>query len=311
MSEITYTRAVTIEEALNAAQLSSGDYIYMAGGTDVQIHRMQGLVRQKHIIDISQIEPLQQIAFDDDTVRIGAGVTLATLAAHSIIRKRLPLLAEAANAIASPVLRQTATVGGNLLVANRCTFYDQSQSWRDSIGACLRDSGDICHVTGTGSACFSRNVSDLAPALIALGAEIEWSHAAGSQINDLIDIYNADGLQPVKGFGDSAIVTGIRVRLEDLTHWFKKLRLRESVDFTSLTIAAVTQNNRYRVCLNGVSMSPILLEGEGGDSSPKALIRAALKRCKTVENDLMPLKYRREMISYYLELWWAASFGTN
>ncbi len=311
MSESTYTRAVTIEEALSAAHASSGDYIYMAGGTDVQIHRMQRLAKQKHIIDISQIENLQQIEFDEDTVRIGAGVTLATLATHSMIKKRLPLLAEAATAIASPVLRQTATVGGNLLLASRCSFYNQSQSWRDAIGSCLRDSGDICHVTGTATACYARNVSDLAPALIALGAEIEWRHSAGSKISDLFDIYNADGLQPIKGLGDAAIVTGIRVPLEDHTHWFKKLRLRESVDFASLTMAAVTQNNRYRVCLNGVSMSPILLEGEGDSSALNTLISDARKLCKTVENDLMPLKYRREMIRCYLELWWAASFGTD
>ncbi len=311
MSDITYTRPTTIKEAVSAAQQTGGDYIYMAGGTDVQVHRMQGLAKQKNIIDISEIDALQEIEFTDDAVWIGSGVTLATLASNSMIRKKLPLLAEAAMAIASPVLRQTATVGGNLLVAGRCSFYDQSQMWRDSIGSCLRDSGDICHVTGTDSACYARNVSDLAPALIALGAEIEWSDSTGSQLSDLINIYNADGLKPIKVLGDNAIVTGVRIRLEDHRHWFKKLRLRESVDFGSLTIAAVTRNNRYRVCLNGVSMSPILLEGNGVESAQSELISEARNHCKTVENDLMPLKYRREMIRHYLGLWWTASFSID
>jgi len=83
------------------------------------------------------------------------------------------------------------------------------------------------------------------------------------------------------------------------------LRMRKTLDFTSLTIVATIDNQDIaRICLNGVSMTPILIEEPIKTLTLESLIRQARKNCKTVDNDLMPLKYRREMINVYLEEFW-------
>jgi CO/xanthine dehydrogenase FAD-binding subunit len=184
-------------------------------------------------------------------------------------------------------------------------YYDQSEEWRTAMGACLRDRGDVCLVTGSKPNCYSRNVSDLAPALIALDAAVIIRSRQTSDTIPMIDLYNADGLHPHRHRDDDSIIVGVSISCNSVKSWFRKLRLRRSMDFTSLTVAATVDETDYaRVCLNGVSMAPVLLQGRVSDLTLDALQRRARKACQTVENDLMPLKYRREMIGVYLEEWW-------
>ena len=86
---------------------------------------------------------------------------------------------------------------------------------------------------------------------------------------------------------------------------YRKLRLRKTLDFTSLTIAATMDSQEMaRICVNGVSMSPILIKETLKSLTLESLIKQVRKKCKTVDNDLMPLKYRREMINVYLKECW-------
>lgn len=268
------------------------------------IRRKQALETRPQIIDLSEIGELQLMDYSADKLTIGAGVTLAELANSDLIGEHYPLLGQAAKAIATPVIRQSATVAGNLLVDNRCTYYDQSMSWRAALGSCLRDTGEICQVTGTGNKCFSRSVSDLAPALIALDATVTIRYADHSATLPLIDIYTADGIAPHQHL-DGGIITNLTIVAKPAHTWFRKLRLRESVDFTSLTIAAaVAESKTTRLCVSGVSMAPILITGSMDKRPLEYWIRSALKLSQTVENDLMPLAYRRQMITVFLEDWW-------
>lgn len=298
----TYHMPETVSEAL---ALAKEDYQFICGGTDSIIRRKQLLETRPHIIDLSGISELQTLDYSAGKLTIGAGVTLDALINSNHIQEHYPLIAQAAKSIASPIIRQTATVGGNLLVDNRCNFYDQSESWRDSLGSCLRDDGDICQVTGTGNKCFSRNVSDLAPALVVLGGEISIQFADTTTTIPLIDIYTSDGIAPHQHIS-GGIITGLTIEAKPAHSWFRKLRLRESVDFTSLTIAAtVMDDNIGRVCLSGVSMAPVVIEASIKEQPLEFWIKQALKLCKTVDNDLMPRSYRRQMISVFIEDWWA------
>jgi len=298
----TYHLPGTVSEAL---ALAEQDYQLIGGGTDAMIRRKQYLESRPHIIDLSQIGELRILDYAGGKLTIGAGVTLAALVRFDPIREHYPLIGQAARSIASPVIRQTATVGGNLLVDNRCTFYDQSKNWREAFGACLRDDGDICQVTGTGNKCFSRNVSDLAPALIVLAAELSIRHADDATTRPLIDIYTSDGIAPHQHL-DGGIITALTINAKPAHTWFRKLRLRESVDFTSLTIAATVSDDKIaRVCLGGVSMAPVVIEGSIIEQPLEYWIRQALKLSQTVDNDLMSIIYRRQMITVFLEDWWS------
>ena len=103
-----YYLPTSIDEALTAAVASGGDFAYVAGGTDQMVQRAQGTARRAHLIDLTRITAMHQIA-TGDTTRIGAGVTLAALTRHAELGKRYPALVDGAFII-------IAWVGFKLLV---------------------------------------------------------------------------------------------------------------------------------------------------------------------------------------------------
>ncbi len=294
----------SVEETLSIADNCSGNYTYFAGGTDIQIYRKQKLDTHDHIIDLSRLDELKSITVNEDNLHLGAMTTLDDIISSDIINSNYPLISEAAKSVATPVIRKTATIGGNLLVNNRCTFYNQSKEWRDSIGSCLKDIGDICQVTGGNKSCYARNVSDSAAALMALDAEIVLLTPSGSIQKSLTELYLPCGIKSHE-LDEHSILTGITVPIKTKKWWYRKLRLRKTLDFTSLTIAATMDSQEMvRICVNGVSMSPILIKETLKSLTLESLIKKIRKNCKTVDNDLMPLKYRREMINVYLKECW-------
>ncbi len=294
----------SIKDALSIAGEFDGNFIYFAGGTDVQIYRKQKLEKNEHIIDLKSIQDLNSISMKDEVLSLGAMTPLDDIIKSKEIQNFFPLLVEAAKSVATPVIRKTATIGGNLLVRNRCSFYNQSQEWRNGVGSCLRDVGEICQVTGGKNDCYSRNVSDTAAALIALNAEITLVNSNGITQKPLKDIYLPCGIK-FHDLDNENILIQIRVHFKPKKWWYKKLRVRKTLDFSSLTIAAIVDHNDIaRICLNGVSMTPILVAESLNTLTLENLIKQARKNCKTVDNDLMPLKYRREMINVFLEEWW-------
>ena len=109
------------------------------------------------------------------------------------IAARLPALAEAARAAAGPGHRSAATLGGNLCQDTRCVFYNQSEWWRASNDYCLKRGGDTCHVAPQGERCHAAFSGDLAPVLLALGAEVELQSARGTRWLPLAQLYRDDG----------------------------------------------------------------------------------------------------------------------
>ncbi len=303
---VSYAMPPTVEEALSLAQEYAGACEFIAGGTDSEIRRRLGLRRQPMIIDLSGIRELRRLDGSGGALNVGALVTLHELTVAPEVTGLFPMIAAAAASVATPVIRETATIGGNLLVSNRCTFYNQSQFWRNSIGSCLRDIGDTCLVTGIRNGqCFSRNVSDLAAALIAHNAEVVVQNSRGREQISLSSLYAMDGLRPVCGLDEHALLTGIHIGEPAKAWGFRKLRLRESLDFTSLTAAAtLDRNGNFRICLNGIAMAPILVQGSMTELSLDETKRQLRLKAKPVNNDLLPLDYRKRMMDTYVEELW-------
>jgi len=310
VADAFYSRPTSVEEALALAGKAGGGGMFVAGGTDVQTYRKQELEHRQHLIDLCAVESLKQVKVAGNELVIGSMTSLDDLAQSKDARDWCSMISAAARAVASPTIRYTATVGGNLLVSNRCTFYNQSRLWRESAGSCLREIGPTCLATGGTDKCYARNVSDLAPALIALDARIDIVSNNGTRTISLCDIYVADGLRAQGGLEAGAIITAVRITLRPIRWSFRKLRVRESIDFTSLTVAGtLLSTGTARICMNGISTSPILIECDPATSTLAEIQSQARRHCKTVDNDLLPLKHRREMIDVYLEDLWC-SFTT-
>ena len=140
-----YLKPRSVEEALRMASGCISPFKFIAGGTDLMVHMKQGNESANILIDISGLEELKQIALEPGGVlRIGSLACLESIAQNALVREHFPVLAEAIETVASPVLRKSATIGGNLLCENRCSFYDQSEWWRQAVGYCLKCNGDTC-----------------------------------------------------------------------------------------------------------------------------------------------------------------------
>jgi 4-hydroxybenzoyl-CoA reductase subunit beta len=226
-AEKIYARPATIAEAIRLASDHAADFCYVAGGTDVLVNKFQGNKECRCLIDISGMQELKSICQEGDFLKIGSLVRLDDLKSNKLISDYFPALIQAAGEVASPMLRKTATIGGNVLCENRCSFYNQSEWWREAIGYCLKCDGDICIATGGKKACFSKFVSDTAPVLISCGAKIELCDVDKVTIVDLETIYTGDGIQP-RNIPETAILKNIILPLvQDLKIIFKKLRPRQ------------------------------------------------------------------------------------
>jgi 4-hydroxybenzoyl-CoA reductase beta subunit len=305
MAEQSYVKPTTVDEALAQLRAGNGESLLLAGGTDVQTYRKQGLERCAHLIDLTGIASLRQITAKPDRLEIGAMTTLDHLARSKEAEAWCPMISAAARAIASPTIRYTATVGGNLMVSNRCTFYNQSKLWRESAGSCLRETGPTCLATGGTDKCYARNVSDFAPALIVLNGRVEIRDTKGVRTLPLSDLYVPDGMRGHDGLGTGTIVTAVHVSLKPAKWYYRKLRQRESIDFSSLTVAgALDSTGLAHICINGISMSPVVIETQLASTNLIDLQLLTRRTCKTVDNDILPLKYRRQMIDVFLEELW-------
>jgi CO/xanthine dehydrogenase FAD-binding subunit len=164
----------------------------------------------------------------------------------------------------------------------------------------LKCNGDICIATGGKNACFSEMVSDTAPALIALDAEVEFKNQEETKRFKLTDLYSGDGVQPLT-IDKSFLLTGIYIPLNrKFKGVFKKLRIRESLDFTSLSSAvSIDENNQIIIALSGVDPKPVVVYGELSDDKEK-LIKKAIKQARAVDNDMLSRKYRKEMINVFI-----------
>jgi 4-hydroxybenzoyl-CoA reductase subunit beta len=166
----------------------------IAGGTDLLPNLRRGLVDTPALIDLSALPGIDAIETRaDGGLRLGAGLRLADLARAPELAGPRQAIAQAARGVAGPAHRNAATLGGNLCQDTRCLYYNQSDWWRAANGYCLKYRGDTCHVAPQGNRCRAAFASDLAPALIVLGAEVALAGAAGERRLPLEDLYRDDG----------------------------------------------------------------------------------------------------------------------
>jgi xanthine dehydrogenase YagS FAD-binding subunit len=186
LAEATAAASAIVSDAMKIATDSEARArasIIKAGGTDVLDLVKEDLLTPQTIVNLRSVPGLDEIAEEGPGLRIGAMVTLAALSAHPAVKKRYPILAEAAASSASPQIRNIATLGGNLLQRPRCWYF------RNSAFPCLRKGGNHCfalqgdnryHAVFDNLPCAIVHPSSTAIPLVALGAQIELIDATGN-----------------------------------------------------------------------------------------------------------------------------------
>jgi xanthine dehydrogenase YagS FAD-binding subunit len=263
-----YIQATDVHHAVATAAADPAA-AYLAGGT-TQVDLMKdGVLGPDVLIDITRL-PLRGVAASGGVVRVGALTTMAELAADPLVARRLPVVRESLLLAASPQLRNMATVAGNLLQRTRCRYY------RDLSCACnKRAPGSGCGaldghhrmhaILGTSEHCIATHASDLAVALVALGAALRIRGAAGERTVPLTEFYRLPGATPdVENTLDQGeLITSVEVPLppEGTRSGYLKVRDRASYEFAlaSAAVALVITDGVIRdarVALGGLATIP-------------------------------------------------------
>jgi len=189
-----WARPRTVEETLAALSERPGETLVVAGGTDAVPNLKHRLHEPRRVVHIGGVSELHFARDAEDGLHLGALITLAELARHPIARRDFPSLAKAAGLVAGPQLRNMGTLGGNLCLDTRCTYYNQTHFWRSALGYCLKKDGTLCHVVPAGKRCVAAHSSDVAPVLISLGAQVEIAGRSGRRTIAVDEFFVADGV---------------------------------------------------------------------------------------------------------------------
>ncbi len=242
----------------------------MAGGTDLLPLMKEGLARPAHVIDLKGARALRYIAAEaDGSVRIGALTTLTDIERHPVVAERFPILVAVVLQAATPQLRNAATVGGNLLQRNRCWYFrSEMRCWLKGGDVCLAREGRNDHhsILGTsGAPCMAVHPSDLAPALVALEAEVHIQGPGGSRLVPLAALLTGPDhdARIEHRLAADELITEIRLPAQPAgaTGVYRKVMERATWSFAlaSVAVQTIIRDGRLehaRLVLGGVAPIP-------------------------------------------------------
>ena len=307
-------RPKTLDEAVSLMANHDGEVKIVAGGTDLLPSMKQKLFTPSYVLDLRGVGELRGIRnVPGDGVEIGALTTLSAIEHSTIIRKDYAVLYEAVKTVASPVLRNMGTLGGNVCLDTRCLWYNQSLLWRKSCGFCLKKDGNLCHVAPGGNFCWATFSGDTPPALLCLGAEIEIAGPLGLRRTTLSEFYINDGIVRLH-LAPNEIVT--RVHLPEATAgWrgsYQKLRVRGSIDYP-LAGVAVALNMKLgrvedaRVAITALNPAPFLVKDADAhligmapsEEIAERIGELAARTAKPLTTSALTPEYRREIVRVF------------
>lgn len=273
MPEFELFQPATIEDALGLLAQYGKDAWVMAGGLDTFDWLKDRIKKPKVVVDLSQVKELTGVRDWNGGVEIGAMTTLTEVVRDPIIREKFRILAEGAEAAASPQIRNQGTIGGNVSQDTRCWYY--RSGWK-----CYRAGGNTCyadtptainreHAIFDADRCVAVNPSDSAPALIALDAKmVVRNKRTGERVVDAehffigpaLDITRMTVLEP----GDLLVAIRIPGTWANSHFYFEKVRDRAVWDFPLVNIAAAMKLSGeniqgIRMAANGLAAHPLRL----------------------------------------------------
>jgi 4-hydroxybenzoyl-CoA reductase subunit beta len=297
-------------------KLAKGGVQICAGGTDLLPSMRQKLFEPEYVLDLRGVGELRGIRVQDDgSVTIGALTALSAIEDSTLIAERYPVLRAAARTVASPLLRNMGTIGGNICLDTRCLWYNQSAAWRTSCGFCIKKDGDLCHVAPGGTKCWAAFSGDTPPALLCLDAEVEIAGSAGTRRVPISELYTSVGDGRLR-IAKNEILTRVILPAK-AARWrgaYLKLRMRGSIDYPLAGVAvAVKANGKIeaaRLALTAVNPAPLLVKrveealvgkavSEVTDKDIAEIGELAARTAKPLTTSALTPEYRREIVRVY------------
>ena len=312
LPSFTYLQPKTLQEALAMKTDAGPDGMFVAGGTDLYPNMKRRHQDPKTVISLMGIPDLSATERRNDGMTVGSCLTLNQLSVLPSFRP-YAAVASAARLVSTPLLRNMGTLGGNLCLDTRCNYYNQSYEWRKSIDFCMKKDGHICWVAPSSPRCWAVSSSDVAPVMVAIGAEYRLVGPQGERVVPAGRFYHNDGINYLTKQPDEILA---EVRLPAPDSWsavYHKLRRRGSFDFPVLGVAAwVRWDGKKvadaRIVLGGVASYPQEIAEAGAalrgvpltDESIAAAADAAYHPAKPMDNTDFDLSWRKQMTRVYV-----------
>lgn len=306
----------SIEDAV--AALGQENSRLVAGGSDILPNLKHRLDDPPLLVSLSRVDGMRSIGREGDTLVIGAGMTLTEVCEHPLVTEHFPSLVEAAGQVASPLIRNMGTIGGNVNLDVRCRYVNQSEFWREAIGGgCLKSEGDVCHVVPGGRNCVAAMSSDCVPVLISLDAELVQHGPAGERTVPVAEYFRADGINHIaREPGEITKAIRIPITATPSRCAYAKWTVRRSIDFPLVSVAL-----RFDLAHDAPDAEVVGVKVVVGVLNPKPRILSKLddvigkklsdptvarivserahKQCKPLENVPYEAPYRRQMIKVH------------
>jgi len=258
----SYHIAATQDDALR--RIAEVGVLPVAGGTDLVPCTEEGILAPTLVVDIRRIPGLRDIGTTPDGLRLGAAVTIAELAAHDVIRAQYPVLADACASVGTPALRNSGSLGGNLVQRHHCWYF------RRGVG-CFKRGGTQCaavdgehqyHGIVADGTCRAVHPSDPAVALLALDARVEITRADGRVRRvDLAALYDGAARDPLKEAqlepGELIVAVLLPAAAASGAQHWEKVMQRGAWDFALVSVAACRRTDgSVRMAMGGLGLAP-------------------------------------------------------
>jgi xanthine dehydrogenase YagS FAD-binding subunit len=269
MEKFSYINATSLEQVTSLLSESGwGEVMLIAGGTDLLAELKEYVETPKTLINLKTLPGMDSITADASGLKIGALATVDDIARHPTIQHHYTVLAQAAVSVATPQIRNVGTLGGNLCQRPRCWYY------RDETINCLKKGGDTCyavdglskyHAILGGDPVYIVHPSDLAPALIALGASVKIVGPEGEKTMSLEEFFTLPAANPFREnvLEPNEIVVEVMVppAKPNTKSFYLKAREKGAPDFALASVAGVFEMDgktckTASIVLGGVAPAP-------------------------------------------------------
>ncbi len=298
-----------------AAKILAGEgpqAMLIAGGTDLVPNMKRRHQSPKTLVSLRRVDELKKVS-NGSGLALGAGLSLTEVVDSAKVRAGYTGLYQAAAQVATVLLRNMGTLGGNLCIDTRCSYFNQNYEWRKAIDFCMKKDGDICWVATANKRCLAVSSTDTAPALISLGAKVTLVSTQGEREVLLADLYRNDGIDYITRRADEVLT---EISLPDSTGWkstYWKLRRRGAFDFPVLGVAAAVKMapdgtvEAARIALGAVSSRPLATRAGdclvGGKLTDEAIAQAGAKAqnvAKPMDNTDLDIYWRKDVVSSFV-----------
>ncbi len=310
LPEFDLLRPKSVAEAVDAARRAQGRFDYLGGGTDLLCNYKWGINVTPTVISLRHIDELKRRSGGS----VGGGVTLGELERDEDFLATYPAFRTTLTRLASPLIRQTGTLAGNILLDTRCIWLNQTDFARKALGNCLKADGPECRVVkGSTDRCYANYSGDMAPVFMVYGASARLAGPDGVRSVPMTSFFQLDGIRRnVKKREEVLVSMDLASDATEIRASYQKFRVREAWDFAELAVAAGVRFDtsggteriaELRLVGNAVASIPVWLEDVAkpfvgrtlDDATIDQIADAVTAALQPVRATWLPPSYRKQM----------------